>query len=214
MSKVRTKPGRPKAGEIETRKKKILVVATQLFIDKGYDNVTLLEIGKGAGVTKRTIYEHIGDKEALFYKVCMESLPEVLETKLEVDINGRVTSEVLEDLAQQVLKFALSKNTISLARMLMVEKMRFPELVQQVAMAMRKLYNKLIKAILDDMVKAGLLPPSNTSYTADYFYDIVVGNMQLQMLFDVKKVGPRASEVKRRVDIFLHGVLGTQQDKP
>lgn len=211
MNGKATKIGRPPTGEIELRKRKILEVAAELFIAGGYEKTTLDAIAKAASVTKRTIYENIGDKEALFRAVCTERLPQALKTQFDLNLKGKSTRENLLGLARIVLNYSLSDNTVALARMLMVERIRFPDLVGQAAGAMRALYNELIKTVLDEMVEMGELPPSNTSNTADYFYDVVVGNAQMQMLFGIKKKKPGNAEIDERIDIFLYGYLNPKK---
>lgn len=201
-----TKIGRPPAGEIEKRKRTILAVATRLFITNGYEKTTLAEIGRAAGVTKRTIYDHIGDKDALFRTVCMECLPESLELQFEPHSGGKNARKSLKNLAHLVLDYSLSDENIALTRMLVVERQRFPDLVRQSVMAMRELYRQLIENALNDMAELGLLAPSeNMHQIAYYFYDIIVGSLHTQMLFDVVKEPPGEAEIDQRIDIFLFG---------
>lgn len=57
--------GRPPAHEQAARDARIVAVAAQLFVDVGFHAASLDAIAQEAGVTKRTIYERIGDKPAL-----------------------------------------------------------------------------------------------------------------------------------------------------
>ena len=72
----RTKParkgnsaGRPTLDELERRKAKVMKVATDLFVRQGYAATSLVDIAKQAGVATRTLYQHFGDKEAMFQSV-------------------------------------------------------------------------------------------------------------------------------------------------
>ncbi|KHK93178.1 hypothetical protein LK12_02255 [Novosphingobium malaysiense] len=204
------KLGRPPAGEIEIRKRAILSAATRLFIENGFGNTTLADIGKAAGVTKRTIYDHIGDKETLFQTVCMQCLPESLELHFEVRPTGETTREVLKNLAKLIMNYSLSQENVALARMLMTERMRFPDLVRQAVETLRELYEGAIDSVLKDMVEHGLLPPLNNPRIPYYFYDMIIGSMQTQMLFGLKNELPEEVEVEQRIDIFLFGLHGLE----
>lgn len=57
--------GRPPAHEQAARDARIVAVAARLFVDVGFHAASLDAIAQEAGVTKRTIYERIGDKSAL-----------------------------------------------------------------------------------------------------------------------------------------------------
>jgi len=206
MNKPVAKIGRPPAGEIEKRKQTILAVATKLFVARGYDKTTLAEIGKGAGVTKRTIYDHIGDKDTLFRTICMESLPQGLELHFEPRSSGLTARESLKSLAKLILDYSLSDDNIAITRMLIVERQRFPDLVRQAVLTMRELYRQLIENALEDMTNLGLLKPSGKIEKIAYcFYDIIVGGVHTQMLFDIVKEPPSEEEIDQRINLFLFG---------
>lgn len=186
-------------------------MATRLFTAKGYEQTTLAEIGRMAGVTKRTIYDHIGDKDALFRTVCMECLPQSLELQFEPHSGGKTARKSLKDLAQLVLDYSLSDENIELTRMLVVERQRFPDLVRQSVLAMKELYTQLIENALNDMAELGLLAPSDNTHQLAYcFYDIVVGSLHTQMLFDVVDEPPTSADIDQRIDIFLFGYQASE----
>lgn len=206
MSKRVAKIGRPPAGEIEKRKQKILSVATKLFIAKGYDKTTLAEIGREAGVTKRTIYDHIGDKDTLFQTICMECLPQSLELHFEPHSSGKTARESLKILAKMILDYSLSDENINLTRMLMVERQRFPDLVKRSVLTLRELCRQHIEDALNEMMDLGMLVPSRKmDKIAYYFYDIIVGGVHTQMLFDLITEPPTEAEIDQRIHLFLFG---------
>lgn len=53
----------------ETTVESILVAASEVFADKGYEGARVDEIARAAGVNKATLYYQIGDKEALYHAV-------------------------------------------------------------------------------------------------------------------------------------------------
>ena len=61
--------GRPTAAELEKRKVRVIEVATELFVSHGFAATSLVDIAREAGVATRTLYEHFGDKEAIFREV-------------------------------------------------------------------------------------------------------------------------------------------------
>src|SRR5690606_25179582 len=65
----RNRAGRPTAEELERRKLRVMEVATDMFVARGYAATTLLDIAKKAGVATRTLYQHFGDKEDIFREV-------------------------------------------------------------------------------------------------------------------------------------------------
>ncbi len=72
-------PGRPKD---LAKRAAILEAAQRLFLEQGYQGVSMDQIASAAGVSKLTVYSHFGDKETLFSEAiaakCREVLPDEL----------------------------------------------------------------------------------------------------------------------------------------
>jgi AcrR family transcriptional regulator len=67
-------PNRGDRGGSKTRAH-IAEVATGLFLDRGFDNVTIVEVAAAAGVSKVTVFSHFDRKEDLL----LDRLPDVVE---------------------------------------------------------------------------------------------------------------------------------------
>ena len=52
------------------RRLALLLSATELFLERGYDAVSLDDIVHHAGVSKASIYKYFGSKEGLFKAIC------------------------------------------------------------------------------------------------------------------------------------------------
>lgn len=53
---------------------RILEEAARLFVDHGYNGISMREIAEAVGVSKAALYYHFSDKEALFLAILTESL--------------------------------------------------------------------------------------------------------------------------------------------
>jgi len=56
-------------GVKKSRKDRILDAALRIFAEKGFQETTISEISKEAGVSEATIYEHFGTKEDLLFAI-------------------------------------------------------------------------------------------------------------------------------------------------
>ena len=54
-----------RAAAAEATRERILVAAADVFLDRWYDDVTLAELAKHAGVSGQTVINHYGGKEQL-----------------------------------------------------------------------------------------------------------------------------------------------------
>ncbi|MNM53817.1 HTH-type transcriptional repressor ComR [compost metagenome] len=72
-------PGRPKD---LSKRAAILDAAKEMFVEQGFNGVSMDGIAASAGVSKLTVYSHFGDKEALFTEAiqakCVEMMPDEL----------------------------------------------------------------------------------------------------------------------------------------
>lgn len=95
-------------------KSKMVEVATQLFIKNGVKNVTVHEIAKVSGISKKTVY-HYFDSKASLVSFCVR---EVLQSKANEmhqvsNLKLNPIEEMLELGKQNILTFKLfSKNTL------------------------------------------------------------------------------------------------------
>jgi AcrR family transcriptional regulator len=66
-------PNRGDRGGAQTRAR-IAAVATELFVERGFDDVTIAEVAAAAGVSKVTVFSHFDRKEDLL----LDRLPDVI----------------------------------------------------------------------------------------------------------------------------------------
>ena len=81
---------------IEEKKKDILVVATKLFAEKGYEGTTMAEIAKLANVGFGTVATYYDNKETLLFKCVEEPMEDFFGKALQFDAHPKNYEEELE----------------------------------------------------------------------------------------------------------------------
>jgi TetR/AcrR family transcriptional regulator, fatty acid metabolism regulator protein len=84
----------------KTRKDGILEAALHIFARKGFQNTTITEISKEAGVSEATIYEYFGTKEDLLFAIPEKISNETFEKSLSIlpyikSVEGRMRAILL-----------------------------------------------------------------------------------------------------------------------
>ena len=74
------------------KKKNIAKSTCELFVKKGYVNITINEIAKVAGIGKGTIYEYFKNKEEIVYEL-MGCLQDNYDLKLKVKLSEDISSK-------------------------------------------------------------------------------------------------------------------------
>jgi AcrR family transcriptional regulator len=169
------------------------------------------EIAQAAGVGKKTIYDHIGDKAELFCIVY--GTPSWLDGQGQFHLprGKRSTREVLRSLARQVVAYALSPESIALERALTMENARFPELARQVIGHAKTVFRRRLSEALEEMVRLRLLPPADTARAAVYFFEIIAANDAFKAVLGYLDEPLGAAELDNRIDMFLYGYVGRKR---
>src|SRR5580658_8576833 len=82
-SHPRSGRGRPVGGS-ELKRSLIAQAALRLFLRDGFSRTSVDAIAEEAGVSKRTIYNHYGDKENLFLSVIRDTYATMIDVVVEL----------------------------------------------------------------------------------------------------------------------------------
>lgn len=109
-------PSMPRRAKSEQKRRQMLVAASDLFLDNGFDRVSMDQVAEAAGVSKQTVYSHFGSKEELFtavieYKCASHELTDEL-----FDLN-RPVHEVLKSLVAHFSELLMSDDSIRMFRL-------------------------------------------------------------------------------------------------
>jgi len=198
--------GRPPL-DPEVRRKRILEVASEMFTTNGYLDTTVEAVSKAAGVTKRTIYELVGDKTDLFRAVVNHRNAGIGDIRLDLPVSGESLRNNLIKLAQDLLDYALSEDTLAVERMIMIEHTRFPELIGEINEANRQGLNKTISVVFDKLSAMGMISNVSSFDSTELFFDVVVGNRGFRKILGYEDDPPTSAEIEERVDVFLQGYV-------
>lgn len=87
------------------KKETFLSAAEKLFIQKGFENTSIDEVAKEAGLTKRTLYQYFVNKEDLFYAVALKGVKQLLTAYEGAMKKGNTTLEKISLGNKAYLKF-------------------------------------------------------------------------------------------------------------
>lgn len=205
--------GRPPlaAADIALRKSRIIDVASRMFLADGFADTRLDAVGREAGVTKRTIYELIGDKNALFRAACDKLRVEGPNFEFSIPVAGRTVRDVLHHMARQLIDHALDRELIALERAVIVEAGRSSgvvgELVHDVVASGKTGLLDAIARVFGELGSAGLIGQLDTRRAAVLFYDVAVGALGFRAVLGQRDEGPSDDDLAERIDMFLIGYV-------
>jgi TetR/AcrR family transcriptional regulator, mexJK operon transcriptional repressor len=157
----------------------IAAAALVLFARDGYERTSVDAIAAEAGVSKRTIYSHYGDKENLFLLVLRETYDTMRERVRDIaDRNLRDVEDVRPALTacvrEIVRTITRSPERATLSRLLISEAPHFPALLD---LWHNQGIVPLIAEPLAKLVAAGLLDTHDPTQAADHLYALTFGQV-------------------------------------
>ncbi|AKC86265.1 TetR/AcrR family transcriptional regulator [Pseudoxanthomonas suwonensis] len=189
-------PGRPKD---LGKRASILEAAKRLFIEQGYQGVSMDQIAAAAGVSKLTVYSHFGDKETLFSAAIAAKCEEVLPDDLFVSPPEGPLRDQLRAIGLAFFKLITSEEAISMHRM-----MNTPGTAEN---ALRELFwnagprrvQDAFGQFLQARVGRGQLRIDDVALAASQFFSLLKGELHPMMACGLC-VDPSPAEVARHID--------------
>lgn len=172
-------PGRPKD---LGKRAAILDAAKRLFVEQGYDGVSMDQIAAAAGVSKLTVYSHFGDKDALFAAAarayCEQQLPGQL-----FDANpGTPLRERLLEIAQAFYAMVSSPEAVAGHRILCTPQMADSPVPGMFWEAGPKRVQGEFAQLLQRRIDAGELEIDDVPRAASQFFTLLKGDVHAQLV--------------------------------
>ena len=210
--KKETESVRPTRSRSTIKRAQILEAAAQLFLDRGYDAVSLDMVVAQVGGTKSNIYTHFGDKSGLFAAVVEEQWREQIKPFEEIralDAASMPIEEALRQIGRKFLRSILTEHEIKLHRLVVAEAGRHPESSRLwYSFGPEQAYT-LFSTYMEKQQRAGGITTAIPARRlASFFLDMISSEMHMRML--IAGAAPRKkSDLDKLVDdavgIFLNG---------
>lgn len=111
----------------EERCERVRAVAAELFLERGFDGVSLDDIIARSGGSKTNIYSHFGGKEGLFIAIIEGLCDQVNATLRALDLSSASLEEGLKLLGRTLMKAVLDKRHLGLYRLVIGQSARIPD---------------------------------------------------------------------------------------
>ncbi len=205
-TKTKVRRGRPRL-DVEPRRQRVLTAAAELFFQRGFDGTTLDAVSKAAGVTKQAVYELVGDKLALFQAVCKYTFASRDTFRPPLPDRLEDLQPSLEAIAHRLLDHSLSDGILNLARAMVIEGIRFPELALDVVDAGRRQISEILAHYFEALSTCHFIGSIDALEAADIFYDLAVGARGFRKAMGYQEPLPDAVTIRKRVEVFIAGYL-------
>ena len=198
-------PGRPKD---LGKRAAILAAAKRLFVQQGFEGVSMDQIAGEAGVSKLTVYSHFGDKRGLFTSA-VETQCEILRGHFSI---GEIAKGSLRDrlhaIGEAMVTFLSRPEMVQFERRIAAETVTEPEIGATFLAAGPHRMKEAFAALLRAMNKAGELDVDDPDLAAEQFASMCKGMGDLERRFGMPIDRNRNRErIEGAVEVFCRAYL-------
>jgi AcrR family transcriptional regulator len=199
----RTRRGDEKSAQIRS-------TATELFLTRGYEAVSVDEIVRAVGGSKTNVYNHFHNKEGLFVAIVKGLCEDLLASFVTIDVSALGVEEGLRSLALALLGILLQDRHLAFQRLVIAEAPRFPALGRAWFESGPETSRTIIAQFIEEQQRAGRLRRSDPHQSATLFHDMITWDLLHRAMLGDK---PSDDEIRHRIDMaidaFLHGFART-----
>ena len=169
--------GRPTREEAERRAERLIEVAADMFLERGFHATTMEAVAEKAGIGKPTLYARYRDKSELFTAVLRRRIEHYLAPlgRRMTDLEATNIETALTEIGRHVLAVSTSSGALAVNRIIMAQAERFPEL-EQLAYEEGWLAGvKAVAGVLAFYAERGDISVADPELAADMFLSLVLG---------------------------------------
>lgn len=193
------------------RERRILDAALKVFSETGYSGATMDGVAIEAGLSKPTLYQYFSSKEALFSAMLFGERDQMLEFFLHPSGKGMVAD--LLGFAWDYAATVLRPDMLSLARLIIGEVQRFPEIGQAYQESGP---DRLLAGIMDYLEgrrAAGQLAFDDAELAAEDLWGLILSAPRNHALYRPDRV-PGRPELARYINNGLRVFLKAYSTRP
>ncbi|MFP5019734.1 TetR/AcrR family transcriptional regulator C-terminal domain-containing protein [Pseudonocardia phyllosphaerae] len=192
------------------KRRAIATAAIGAFARDGFARANVTAIAAEAGVSKRTLYKHYGDKEQLFRAVVEDVVTSLQQRFTQTsDLHLRHSKDIRAGLIAfglaWIRTFLLAPDLIALRRLLVAEGAHFPSLIEAWRRAGPDPVNAVVRDQLSRLHDRGLLNIPDTARAVDHLAALLLYRVNNRVLFGLGPIPEQDIEdyVTDGVDAFL-----------
>jgi AcrR family transcriptional regulator len=198
--------GRPTRQDTRRKSERLMRVATDHFVEHGFNGATIDAIAQAADMGKQAVYTRFTDKERLFNAVVQRLKEQAVFQQLPPD-DDRPIAEGLPRRIRAILADALCPNSMAVSKLALREGRRFPDLVPLLVEGTAERFTRPLAAYLDARKRAGDVRDIDSLAAASMCVDLILAEITLSICTDTAISAARANAcVARITDFVLRGI--------
>lgn len=188
----------------DQRSEQIRSTAAELFLQHGYDGVSVDEIVRTVGGSKTNVYNHFGGKEGLFVTVVKGLCEDILESFVAIDVSNLSAEKGLRSLASALLGILLQERHLAFQRLMIAESARFPALGRAWWESGPAKSRRIIAQFIEQQQRAGRLRRGDPHEMATLFHDMISFDLLYRAMVGDR---PTDDDLRQRIEAAIEAFL-------
>jgi len=193
-----------------SKRQSILKGATTLFLEQGFNAVSMDKIALAAPVSKATLYKYFASKSDLLAAVISELCAVLLQTIDDVSVESESVENNLKTIATGFVDLIFAEEALAIYRLVISECHTFPELGLLVYNSGPQAALELLERYLEKINRHEQVSIPDTVFAADAFFSLLKGDLHFQCLLGIKSVPSEAEKmehINKVVGFYMQGFL-------
>jgi TetR/AcrR family transcriptional regulator, mexJK operon transcriptional repressor len=173
---------------------KIFIAATRLFLKYGYNNTSMDEVAKEAGVAKQTIYSNFTKKENLLHLILEKRSQKYYSLLEKSEVNAQTFWETLYQFCENFLNLVLDEKLAAVHRIVLGEYMHSPSVPKNFFKDGPTKTYLALEHFLQQAIDKKIIKELTPKLVSDHIISILKGRYYLEILFGVFKKIPESEK--------------------
>jgi AcrR family transcriptional regulator len=197
LTDERDAPRRTRRGEV--RDAQLRARASELFLERGYDGVSVDDIVREVGGSKTNVYSFYGGKDGLFLGVMDAILQDVTLPLKRLRLGGLSFEAGLRKFAKVLLTVLLDERHLAFQRLVITEALRHPQIGLTWYRNGPTLTRSVLECFLAEHQALGNVRQDvDLPHAAMLFHDMIVGDLLNRAMMAIDG-GPKPREIEMTI---------------
>jgi AcrR family transcriptional regulator len=183
----------------ERRRKEIANVSAHLFLEKGFNETSMREIAKAAGVGKSTLYDYFKSKEEILISYFRSETMKITDQARQIAEQEISVSEKLRRIMRLHLTYLVDNKLFYLKLTLEVQRLTMSG--QQEIQTIRYAYQDMLRGLIEEGIQTGEFRPVNPLLAARSIFTLLA-----IAVFTSRPTGTPEEMLQDAMEIFFNGV--------
>ena len=183
----------------QLRRKEIFDASVHLFLEQGFNETSMREIAKAAGMGKSTLYDYFKSKDEILILYFEDEIQKITGKAKKIIEQDLSVSEKLKQIMEMHLVYLVDRKLLFLKLTMEAQRLAL-ESQQQIQIA-RHAYQDMLRALIEEGIQCGEFRKVNPLFAARSIFTLLS-----TVVFTTRPTGSPEEMLQEALGIFFTGI--------